>query len=206
MICLYIDTSSSFLYCGVVKDNTLLGQVKKELGQNLSKEALQEIIDLLKTLNIAPKKINKIYTVVGPGSFTGIRIGVTIAKTWAWALKIKVIPISSLEAMAISVEGVNIMPLINARRGYVYGAIYKNGNSIIKDQYILLDQLLEQAKKYDNMIIVTKDFFDLPYKTDDYTPDILKIIQTFKDRKDISPHLLNPVYLKKTEAEEKAGL
>ena len=75
---LYIDTSSSFLYTGIVENNKLLAEVKKEYGHNLSEFALQDIVSMMNNLNLTPKDIYKIIVVNGPGSFTGIRIGITI--------------------------------------------------------------------------------------------------------------------------------
>ena len=101
MINLYIDTSSSYLYSALIKDKKILQEVKENYGQKLSVEALPQIIKLFEKASIPPKDIEKIFVVVGPGSFTGIRIGVTIAKTMAFSLKKSIIPVSSLKAMAI---------------------------------------------------------------------------------------------------------
>ena len=122
---LYVDTSSNFLYSGIVENNKILAEIKEEFGQNLSEVALPKIVELFDKTNLKAKDINKIIVVNGPGSFTGIRIGITIAKVYAWSLNIPITTISSLEAMAISSENEKLhIPMINARRGYVYGAIY----------------------------------------------------------------------------------
>ena len=122
---LYIDTSSSFLYTGIVENNKLLAEVKKEYGHNLSEFALQDIVSMMNNLNLTPKDIYKIIVVNGPGSFTGIRIGITIAKIYAWSLNTKITTISSLEAMMLSSKNQTIhVPLIDARRGCTFSAIY----------------------------------------------------------------------------------
>lgn len=205
---LYIDTSSDYLYSGIVSNNKLIAEIKKRYEKDLSKEALPKIIDLLEENNITSKELNKIILVTGPGSFTGIRIGVTIAKTMAWALNIPIVSISGLTAMAISSSDDSYkMPLIDARRGYVYGSIYdKNNNSIVEDSHIELKALLEKAKSFNNIKVITNNEFDINLKVVKYNPDILKIVNYFKDYETINPHLVNPIYLKKTEAEEKAGL
>ena len=101
---LYIDTSSSYLYAGIAEDNNLLAEVKKEFGTSLSEEALPEIVSLFTKTNLTAKDIDKIIVVNGPGSFTGIRIGITIAKVYAWSLNIPITTITSLEAMMLSNE------------------------------------------------------------------------------------------------------
>lgn len=204
---LYIDTSSDYLYSGIVIDDKLVSSVKKKYEKDLSKEALPKIIELFDEAEITPKDLDKIIVVNGPGSFTGIRIGMTIAKTIAWALNINITPISGLTAMAISCNNdAYKMPLVDARRGFVYGAIYdKDNNEIIKDSHINLQELLDKSKDLDIEAITNNDL-DINIKKECYDPDILKIVKHFEENDGINPHLVNPIYLKKTEAEEKAGL
>ena len=204
---LYIDTSSDYLYSGIVVDDKLVSSIKKKYEKDLSKEALPKIIELFDESNITPKDLDKIIVVNGPGSFTGIRIGITIAKTIAWALNINITPISGLTAMAIS-SNTNTykMPLIDARRGYVYGAIYdKDNNKVIEDSHIELKELLDKSKDLDIEAITNNDL-DINIKKESYDPNILKIVKYFETSDDINPHLVNPIYLKKTEAEEKMRL
>ena len=204
---LYIDTSSDYLYSGIVVDDKLVSEVKEKYEKDLSKEALPRIIELFDKANITPKDIDKIIVVNGPGSFTGIRIGITIAKTIAWALNINITPISGLTAMAISCNtNTYKMPLIDARRGYVYGAIYdKDNNKVIEDSHIYLQDLLNKSKDLDIEVITNNDL-NVSIKKESYDPDILKIVKYYENSDGINPHLVNPIYLKKTEAEEKAGL
>ena len=205
---LYIDTSSDYLYSGIVIDDKLVSSIKKKYEKDLSKEALPKIIELFDKASITPKDLDKIIVVNGPGSFTGIRIGITIAKTIAWALNINITPISGLTAMAISTNtNTYKMPLIDARRGYVYGAIYdKDNNKTIEDSHIELKDLLDKSKDLSDVTVITNNDLDISIKKEKYDPDILKIVKHFEDSNGINPHLVNPIYLKKTEAEEKAGL
>lgn len=204
---LYIDTSSDYLYSGIVVDDKLVSSIKKKYEKDLSKEALPKIIELFDEADITPKDLDKIIVVNGPGSFTGIRIGITIAKTIAWALNINITPISGLTAMAISCNtNTYKMPLIDARRGYVYGAIYdKDNNKVIEDSHIELKELLDKSKDLDIEVITNNDL-EINIKKESYDPDILKIVKHFETSDGINPHLVNPIYLKKTEAEEKVGL
>ena len=205
---LYVDTSSDYLYSGIVINDVLVSECQEKLGKDLSKEALPRIIGVFKKANITPKDLDKIIVVTGPGSFTGIRIGVTIAKTIAWSLNIPIVPISGLTAMAISnkQEGYS-MPLIDARRGYVYGALYDNNiNFIVEDSHILLDELVKKCYDYRPITVITNNEIVTDYNVNRYEPDILKIVTYFKNKEGLNPHMINPIYLKKTEAEEKANL
>ena len=201
---LYIDTSSSFLYAGILEDTNVLQEVKKEFGQDLSKEALPEIDKLFKKAKLNPKDINRIVVVNGPGSFTGIRIGITIAKTYAWALNLDIITVNALEAMSISCEEkINHVPILDARRGYVFAAIYdKDSNIILKPQHILLEELQKELNKIDEYIVISNDEIDEFEDIYKYDPNISKIVEKVINRKPINPHAVNPEYLKLTEAEE----
>ncbi len=202
---LYIDTSSSFLYAGIVENNELLAECKKRFDQDLSKEALPEIIKLFESTKIDPKAIDKIIVVNGPGSFTGIRIGITIAKVYAWSLKIPITTITSLEAMALSSKTKKIrVPMMDARRGYVFAGAYdKNMKEIIKGTHIKLENLFEKLETKEEYFIITNDEIEGITEKESYSPDILKIVDYAKDRVAINPHTVNPDYLKLTEAEEK---
>lgn len=201
---LYVDTSSNFLYSGIVENDKILAEIKEEFGQNLSEVALQKIVELFDKTSLKAKDINKIIVVNGPGSFTGIRIGITIAKVYAWSLNIPITTISSLEAMAISSENEKLhIPMINARRGYVYGAIYDSSyKEILKPQHIELDKLMKYLNDKEGYEIISNDKFDDEIKRERYDPSILKIVNYFKDKETINPHSVNPEYLKLTAAEE----
>ncbi len=204
---LYIDTSSSYLYSGIVEDNKLLCEVQKEFGHELSKMALSEIAAMFEYAKLNPKDINKIIVVNGPGSFTGVRIGVTIAKVYAWSSNLPITTITSLEAMATSQdEKTNLVPVIDARREYVFGAIYSSEEKeILKPQHIKIEDLEKELEKLNNYKIITNDEVKISGEKIPYKPNILKIVTKFQNKEAINPHNINPDYLKLTEAEEKIG-
>ncbi len=201
---LYLDTSTSYLYAGVVSDNKLLAELKDKLDNNLSTFSLSLIEKMFEKLQITPRDIDKIIVVNGPGSFTGVRIGITIAKTWAWALHIPITTVSSLLAMSISCNSVGYkIPIIDARRGYYYASIYdKNNKIILNDCYIKRESLIHEVNKLNEKFsfIASSNLED---NTCSYDPDILRIVTFTKNLKEINPHAVNPNYLKLTEAEEK---
>ncbi len=199
----YIDTSSSYLYIAILKEEKCF-EIKKKLGSEMSKYALQEIAELFKMANLEPLDIDKIIVVAGPGSYTGIRIGMTFAKIMAYTLKKDIISITSLEAMAYSLDSKKvIVPLIDARRGFVFAGVYENSLNILENQYIKLSDLQEYLTKLNKEYVFVGDsskFKEL--KVQEYEPDFLQIINIVKDRAPISPHAIEPEYLKLTEAEE----
>ena len=201
---LYIDTSSSYLNTALVEDNNVLASINEEFGQSLSEVVVPKIVSMFQENNIEPKDIDKIIVVNGPGSFTGIRIGITIAKVYAWSLNIPITTIDSLSAMAISSNDKKVhIPMINARRGYVYGAIYDEENRILlKPQHIKQVDLEKEYQKYPNREIISNDELEINEQIKSYTPDFLKIVNFYKDKENINPHAVNPEYVKLTEAEE----
>ena len=203
---LYLDTSSSFLYCAIVKNDECIGEIKLKLDKDLSSLALSQIHNLFITTSTKPEDIDKILVVNGPGSFTGIRVGLSIVKTFAWGLNRKISTISSLEAMAISNNNDYdyFIPIIDARRGYVYSGIYdKEGNEILKGQYINLDVLKVTV---DNLpgsyVFISNDNIDI-LPLEKYDPDFVTIVNKYKGKEEINPHAVDALYLKLTEAEEK---
>jgi len=206
-VTLFIDTSSSFLYSGLVKDNEVVIEVKKAFAKELSERALFEIQGMFDVANIKPNEVDKIIVVNGPGSFTGIRIGVTIAKTFAWAMKTEIITVSSLEAMAVSscVPGLKV-PLLDARRGCVFAGIYDEKNNVILDDcYISLEDLISKLEeKKEKYTFITNDNINLEKIS--YSPDILRIVKHLENKKSVNPHAVVPNYLKRTEAEENKGI
>ena len=201
---LYIDTSSSYLYTSIVENNKLLAEVKEEYGQSLSEVALPRIVSMFENNNLQATDIDKIIVVSGPGSFTGIRIGITIAKVYAWSLNIPITTILSLQAMSISSKNKKVhVPMINARRGYVFAAIYdEDYNEILKPQHIKMDDLKEQLKDISDYEVISNDDLEPFTNIESYDPDMEKIVNYFEDKEPINPHAVNPDYLKLTEAEE----
>ena len=202
MISLFLDTSSSNLNVGVLKDKKLLKEKYIHFEKDLSKYALNEIKELLDSLSLKPNDIDNIYCVNGPGSFTGLRIGVTIAKTFAWGLNKDLYKVSSLFAMATSNTNSCVIPLIDARRNCVFAAIYdKNYNVIMEEKYISKDKLLNEVNKLNGTITYVAttniDGFDVKI----YEPDLNNLFKYLKDDK-VNIHTFVPNYLKQTEAEE----
>ena len=204
MKCLYIDTSSNYLYTAIVDKDEIINSVSEKYDQSLSEVALLKISNMFSEVNCNTKDIEKIIVVNGPGSFTGIRIGVTIAKVYAWGLNIPVTSITSLESMAVSTN-INSykVPIIDARRGFVFAAIYdEENNEKLKPQHIKLVDLEQKLSTISEYKYITNDELDLNKEKTKFVPNYLNIVNKFITKNNISPHALNPDYLKLTEAEE----
>lgn len=196
---LFLDTSTSVAVVSILDETKILSKKKYSNTRLLSENIFQLIDECFSEAELKPKDIDTIYVVNGPGSFTGIRIGVTIAKTMAWTLNKKIITISSLECIASSGNNKNNIAYIDARREYVFGAIYDEKlNIVLKDSYISLEQLKSYSNE-DSMWFSNDKLLDSTIP--DY--DLSKIIKKHENDIGIDPHKVVPNYLKLTEAEEK---
>lgn len=205
MITLFLDTSTIKLIVGIYKDNDCLFLSEEDSTNDLSSKTLPLIDKALNESNITIDDVNKILLVNGPGSFTGVRVGVTIAKTLAYTKNIDIFTISSLEVMATTkVETEYIVPLIDARRGYFFTGMYKNGKNIFEDSYLSKEKLFNKIKRKTSLKNVTfVSYTDLDFDTIKPEVEVDRIIKKYRRRKSLNPHSVNPNYLKRVEAEEK---
>lgn len=190
---LFIDSATATLVVAIVIDDKVSYIYNKEAGKDMSNVIMPVIDEAFEQSGLSPQDIDKIFVSTGPGSFTGIRVGLTVAKTMAWALNIPIIPISSLEVIASTPNTKNNIALIDARRGYVFAGIYDNDLNIVEeDKHILLEDINAEGTyvSYD-------DFEGLKPQI-----DIIKVIKKHEQEIGENPHRVNPKYLKLTEAEE----
>ena len=122
MLILGISTSSSSASVCIANDSTIIKELIIDNTKTHSETLVPLMDELLKSTNISLNEINLIACDVGPGSFTGIRIGIATVKAIAESLKIPVVDVSSLEALAYLVENPtgNICSLIDAKNNQVY--------------------------------------------------------------------------------------
>lgn len=188
---LFIDTATTNLVVAIINDGKIAYMYDNNDSHDTSSKMMPILAHAFDNTKIKPCDINKIFVVNGSGSFTGIRVGLTVAKTMAYTLNIPIITISSLEVMASGISGT---ALINARRGYVFAGTYDdNLNVLYNDSYVKMDNNLK--KPY-----ISYDMFD--FETIKPKLDLLKVILKHENDISVNPHKVNPNYLKLTEAEE----
>ncbi|USG66357.1 tRNA (adenosine(37)-N6)-threonylcarbamoyltransferase complex dimerization subunit type 1 TsaB [Brevibacillus ruminantium] len=124
---LAIDTSNLVLSVAVVEAGRVLAELTTNQQKNHSVRLMDAISLLMDETGTLPEQLGAIGVAKGPGSYTGVRIGVAAAKSMAWSLQVPVIGISSLEAVGMNALGFSglIVPLFDARRGQVYTAAYR---------------------------------------------------------------------------------
>lgn len=223
MTILAIDTSNYTLGIAPLRDNTVIAEYITYLKKNHSVRAMPAVHSLLNDCDLTPQDLSKIVVAKGPGSYTGVRIGVTIAKTLAWSLNIPISAVSSLEALAANgrhFDGL-ISPIFDARRGQVYTGLYEYKNGLLEqavpDQNVMLTEWLEMLKEKDRPVLF------LGHDTSIHKETILDVLGTKgvigpaaqhnprpselayagADREAVDIHGLVPDYLRLAEAEAK---
>lgn len=132
---LAIDTSALTASAAVVEDGTVLGEVSFTCKLNHSQTIMPVIDFLLKGLSLAPSDIDLFACANGPGSFTGLRIGIGTVKGLAYGTDKPAAGVSTLEALAYNAaqSGKLIAPIMDARRNQVYTALYKYENGAMTE-------------------------------------------------------------------------
>lgn len=159
MIYLGIDTSNSPLAVALMKEETVLIEETTNLKINHSLTAMPAIEEMMKKAKVAPSDLTHIAVAEGPGSYTGIRIGLTIAKTLAWSLKIPLHMVSSLKVLAANGQHFDglICPVMDARRGTAFIGLY-DGTSlepVLADQHSDVREFLETIKTFNKPVLFT---------------------------------------------------
>lgn len=156
---LAIDTSNQIMGVAIMKDDEVRGEITTNLVKNQTSRIMPAIHNLMNTIDMQPDELDKIIVAQGPGSFTGVRIGLTTAKTMGWSLNIPVIGVSSLEALAYQggLSNAYICPFFDARRGNVYTALYRWTNNqletIYQEENISMTQWLDKLVHLNQKII-----------------------------------------------------
>ncbi len=222
MVELAFDASARSASVCIIKDETEFSSMSIENGNTHSEELMVLMDSLLEKEGVDISEIERIYVASGPGSFTGIRIAMSIAKGLAHSLDVPMLAISTLEAL--SYHGKNhsglICPIMDARRSRVYTALYYGfgGDVLIEPSALSFDELIEKLAHYKD-----KDILFVGDGTSKYKAEIEAIknlkISSIKDEyklansegvyraakayvyKELKYNEALPVYLRKPQAE-----
>ena len=168
---LAFETSAKAASVALLEGGTLLGESYQNTGLTHSQTLLVMAEDLLKTCGKTAADVTAVAVANGPGSFTGVRIGVAAAKGFAWGKEIPCYGVSTLEAMARNLgvwEG-TVVPTMDARRSQTYTAIFsaKDGKlkRMVDDCAISIEELGEKLKNCEKPIFLVGDGAVLCYNT-----------------------------------------
>ena len=171
MLLLAFETSAKAASVALFDERKLLGESYQNTGLTHSQTLMVMAEDLLKQCGKAAAEVTHTAVAAGPGSFTGVRIGVAAAKGFAWGAELPCYGVSTLEAMALGLgiqEGY-ICPVMDARRQQVYNALFYVNQGVPErrsdDRAIALADLAEELKTLDGPIYLVGDGSNLTFST-----------------------------------------
>ena len=150
MLILAFETSAKAASVALMQDEKIIGSSYQNTGLTHSQTLMVMAEDLLKQCGFAPSNVSHVAVAAGPGSFTGVRIGVAAAKGFAWGRRIPCYGTSTLESMALNLgiyEG-TVCAVMDARRNQVYNALFKAEKGVLtrlcEDRAISIEELKAQ--------------------------------------------------------------
>ena len=168
---LAFETSAKAGSVALLDGEILLGECYSNTGLTHSQTVMPMAEQLLKTCGLTPGEVEAVAVAAGPGSFTGVRIGVAAAKGFAWGGALPCYGVSTLEAMALGL-GVHrgyVVPVMDARRQQVYNAVFRFADGkperLCPDRAISLEELGEEIKKLSEPVFLVGDGSVLCYNT-----------------------------------------
>ena len=188
---LLLDSSNKFLSVGLAKDGKVVDKIFYEAWQRQSEMMVTEIDNILKRNNVDKSELDGVVVGAGPGSYTGVRIGVTIAKTIAYALKIKLYAKSSLSLLKH--QEFPTICVFNARSGRSYFGVYEGKKVIEEDTVLENDKVVEYIKAHPDYLLCG-DTYQLGLESAKF--DVINNLADFDKQEEVDAFKLKPVYLK----------
>lgn len=218
---LAIETSSLVASVAILEDQTILGEYNLNNTKNHSTKIMPMIKELLDSLKLKINEIDLFAVSIGPGSFTGLRIGVSTVKTFCYALDKPVVGVNTLDSLCFNVKSIDklVCPIIDARNNQVYTSLYKNNVRLIDYFGIEIEELTKIINEYKEEVIFVGDGINI-YKNY-FTENInstcqfesnnfsfpkavscaLLAFEKYKNNEATSFNELLPFYLRKSQAE-----
>lgn len=224
MLTLALDTATKVCSIALCKDREVLAEYTINMGMTHSEGLLPQIEQLLERCKIDKKSIELLAVSMGPGSFTGLRIGLATAEAMAYSWQCYLHGVDTLEALAynIPVENVVLVPVLDAQKGNYYQAIYEwHHDELVKlapIEVVNKDKLLERISQYagDKKVLLLGECQklakrELPENVK-LAPDTLRMpkgssialaaLTNFDAEQDKKIFGLEPYYIRRSEAEE----
>ena len=217
-----LDSTANICTVAVSDDNKLISEIKVNAGNTHSETLLPAVEQALKLSGTDIDEIELFACSVGPGSFTGVRIGAATIKGLAFGKNIPCCEISALAALAQNLscfDGI-LCPVINARRMQVYNALFSCRDGVIErltpDRAISVEELDAELSKYEEKIFMSGDGYDICKKAfkeakTKNTPEIMKLqsgysvclcaLDDYKNGNTVTDKELAPSYLRLSQAE-----
>lgn len=196
MITVLLDSSNTNLSVGVAKDNLLLECISYEAWQRQSEYMILELDKLFNKYGISKDDISDVVVAKGPGSYTGVRIAITIAKTIATALDAKLYAVSSLRVLKDGAR--QSICLINARSGRSYIGVYEGTKTLLEDQIMKNEEVLKYIEDHPEYSVCGETkYLGIEGVISNNIQEMLSLKESLDS---LNPLSLKPVYMKEEYA------
>ncbi len=209
---LFIDSSRETLSLALVDDNKLIFKSNVNSHNKHSNYLIGEIKNNLSLNNISLNDIDSFITLNGPGSFTGVRVGVTVSKVFSWILNKNLYLLNNLEALKVGFDDEVIITVVPDKKDYSYVGIYQDTN-LYEGYMSLNDNNLNLVNKKITIISLSNnDFLNSLFTNlsvnnkinlrliEDY--NYINLINYALTKEKVNTHLAKPIYLKKIDVEK----
>ena len=193
MYSLLIDTHADEVLMVLYKDGIFLHLKSTSSPQNHSTVALSTLHQLLSEKEVNVNDLNEVFVIIGPGSFTGVRIGVVIAKTLTYTLKIPIKTLTTLEMYAVGNKpGSGKLIAIADKKGYYFSIFNQLNEEMSESNYLSFENFSKHIveKRLERMVL-----------KDDLKINVDLIFEHMKEKSPLNPHEVNPLYVKSIEIE-----
>ena len=188
---LVLDSATDYLFISLDDGASLIEEYYRKGKKNHSVRLMDELSKMFERHSYKPEDLTSIIVGIGPGSYTGVRIGVVVAKMMAWAQAIPLYTVSSLALKATAKTG-TVLSWIDARRGHAFLGLYEvneKGVSLLEDEHYTHLDTYRQGLPVDTL------------EVEDAKPDVFKLKGSTVLKHVENIHHVAPVYLRETEAE-----
>ena len=189
---LLLDSSNKLLVIALATDDRVIDKIVYDAWQRQSELLVPEIDNILEKNNVKKEEIDTIVVGIGPSSYTGVRIALTVAKTMAYVLKTKIYAVSSMALFQI--PNAPTICITNARSGRSYFAVYQDGEPIVADTILENEQVLAYIDEHPDYLI-SGETLHLGLQGEEFDP--AENLFSMMDEKHLVEDVfkLNPIYL-----------
>ena len=193
-----MDTSNTYLVIGLYQDGKALQKYQEAGNRRQSEDALVRLEEILKKQQWELLDVDELVITIGPGSYTGLRVALTIAKTLAAISKVKIKAVSSLHSYAGNHKAISV---IDARSKKIFVGVYNDNHAVIDDQIMLIEDFPALKKQYpDYEVVGDCQLVECPKHEVDLCQNIYQASLSVDYCQDVDN--LVPQYLKDVEAKK----
>ncbi len=196
---LAIDTSGTHLSVVVFDGEKVHTKFDADCHLLHSVSLMPAVEEVLTTASVTIEGLDFIAVVIGAGSFTGIRIGVSTAKALGYAKNKPILGVTSFDALAYNIDSGKVLAVIDAKHGNYYVAGYEDKKLVVSPTFITFDELVKLSNEY---TIISNDELSINYQKADLLNGLIKAVEDKKEQVTFEYEKVEPLYVRKSQAEE----